>query len=50
LLIAVKPAGQGDDQKVKGLYEDCHCGKRLFVILFSNNIIQLVRIFAPYGA
>jgi len=49
LLIAVNPAGQGDDQKVKGLYEERHCGMRVFVISFEINIIQIVRIISPYG-
>jgi hypothetical protein len=25
LLLAVKPAGQGDDQKLKGMYDVRHC-------------------------
>ncbi len=30
------------------LYDVCHCTNRLSVILIDNNIIQFVRIFAPY--
>ena len=48
LLIAVNPAGQDGGQKVKGLYADCRCRKRSFVILFGNNITRLVRGFARY--
>ncbi len=25
LLVTVKSAGQGDDQKLKGMYDVCHC-------------------------
>ena len=49
LLIAVNPPGQGDDQEVNGLYEERHCGMRVFVISFGINIIQIVRIFSPYA-
>jgi hypothetical protein len=31
------------------LYGVCHCANRLSVIFIDNNIIRLVRIFAPYG-
>ena len=49
LLLAVKPAGQGDYQEMKWLYDVAHCPNRLSAILSDNNIIRLVRIFAPYG-
>ena len=49
LLVAVKPTGQCDDQKLKGMYDVRHCKNRLTVILFDNNIIRIIRIFAPYG-
>ncbi len=49
LLLAVKPACQGDYNEVERLDGDCHCTNRLYVILFDNNIIQLVQIFAPYA-
>jgi hypothetical protein len=48
LLIAVTPPGQGDEQGVKGLYEERRCGMRDFVVSFGINI-QAVRIFLPYG-
>ncbi len=48
LLVAVKPAGKGDDQRLKGMYDVRHCLNRLIVILFDNNSIRIVRIFAPY--
>jgi len=48
LLLAVKPAGQGDYKEMERLYGDCHYTNRLSLILFDNNIIQFVRIFAPY--
>ena len=41
--------GQGDYEKMERLYGVCHCANRLSVIFIDNNIIQLVRIFAPYG-
>ena len=47
LLIAVKPAGQGDNQKVEGLDDGIHCRKRWSVISFAYNIIRFVRVFAP---
>ena len=47
---AVKPAGQGDYKELKGLYDMDHCTNGLSVILPDNNIIRLVRIFAPYEA
>jgi len=25
LLVVVKPAGQGNNEKVEGLYDVCHC-------------------------
>jgi len=46
---ASRPAGQGNCDEVEGLYDVAHCTNRLSVILFDNNIIRLVRIFAPYG-
>ena len=49
LLVAIKPAGQGNYEEMERLYDVCHCTNRLSVILFDNNIIQLVRIFAPYA-
>ncbi|MEN8106702.1 MAG: hypothetical protein ABFS22_01705 [Pseudomonadota bacterium] len=49
LLVAVKPAGQGNYEEVEGLYDRGHCANRLSVILPDNNIIRFVRIFAPYG-
>jgi hypothetical protein len=50
LLVPVEPAGQGDYQQMKWLYDVAHCPNRLSVILPDNNIIRLVRIFAPYEA
>ena len=47
-LKIVKPAGQGDYEKVEWLYDMGHCTNRLSVLLADNNIIWLVRIFAPY--
>jgi len=49
LLMAVKPAGQGNYQEADRLYDMGHCTNRLSVNLRSNNIIRLVRVFAPYG-
>ena len=49
LLVAFKPTGQGDYEEVEGLYDMGHCTHRLSVILSDNNIIRLVRIFAPYA-
>jgi hypothetical protein len=46
---ALKPAGQVDYQEMERLYGGCHCANRLSVIFIDNNIIRLVRIFAPYG-
>jgi hypothetical protein len=46
---ALKPAGQVDYQEMERLYGGCHCTNRLSVIFSDNNIIRLVRIFAPYG-
>jgi hypothetical protein len=34
---------------VEWLYDMGHCTNRLSVLLSDNNIIRLVRIFAPYG-
>ena len=34
---------------MKWLYDVAHCPNRLSVILPDNNIIRLVRIFAPYA-
>jgi hypothetical protein len=34
--------------QVEGLYDIGHCTNRLSVIFSENNIIRLVRIFAPY--
>jgi hypothetical protein len=48
-LVTVKPTGQGDYEEVEGLYDMGHCTNRLSIILCDNNIIRLVRIFAPYG-
>jgi len=41
-------ACQGDHKEMERLYNVCHCENRS-VILIGNNIIQLVRIFAPDG-
>jgi len=41
-------AGQGNYDEVERLYGVCHCTNNLTVILFDNNIIALVRKFAPY--
>ena len=49
LLLAVMPAGQRDYEEAEGLYDRGHCPNRLAAILSDNNIIRLVRIFAPYG-
>jgi len=49
LLVAVKPAGQGDHEKMQGLYDVRHCLNRLSAIFFDNNIIRFARVFAPYG-
>ena len=49
LLVAVKPAGQGNYDEVERLYGVCHCTNNLAAIFFDNNIMRLVRIFAPYG-
>ena len=42
LLLAVKPAGQRNDEEVEGLYDRGHCPNRLAAILPDNNIIRLV--------
>jgi len=47
LLVAVKPTGKGDYEEMEGLYDRGHCSNRLSVISSDNNIIRLVRIFAP---
>jgi uncharacterized membrane protein len=49
LLVAVEPASQGDYQEMERFYGVCHCTNRLSVILLDNNIIQSIRIIAPYG-
>jgi len=49
-LLLVKPAGEGDDQKLERIDDVCHCQKKLSAILLKSNIIRLVRICAPYGA
>jgi len=49
LLMAVKPAGQGDYEEVGELNYMDHCTNRLSSNLSDNNIIRFVRIFAPYG-
>jgi len=49
LLLAVKPAGQSNYEEMEGLQNIWHFANRLSVILIDNNIIQFVRIFAPYG-
>ena len=49
LLLAVEPAGQGDYKEMERLYCIRHSTNRSSLILFDNNIIRLVRIFAPYG-
>lgn len=49
LLVSVEPPGQGHYEEAEGLYDVTHCPIRSSVILSENNIIQLVRIFAPYG-
>ena len=49
LLMAVTLAGQGNYQEVERLHDVGHWTNRLSVILPNNNIIRLVRIFAPYG-
>ena len=49
LLLAVEPAGEAGYQEMERLYGVCHCTNRLSTILIDNNIIQFVRIFAPYG-
>jgi hypothetical protein len=48
LLLAVKSAGQRNYEEVEGLYDRGHCQNRLAAILSDNNIIRLVRMFAPY--
>jgi len=48
LLMAIKPACQGNYEEMERLYDVCHCTNRLSVILIDNNIIQFIRIFAPY--
>jgi len=48
LLVSVKPTGQCDYEEVERLYDMGHQTNRLSVILFDNNIIPLVRFFAPY--
>ena len=47
--MAVKPAGQGHYEEMERLYCVRQSTHRLSLILFDNNIIWLVRIFAPYG-
>ena len=49
LLLAVDPAGQGDYMAMQRLYCVRYSMYRLSLISFYNNIIRLVRIFAPYG-
>ena len=49
LFATVKTADQGVGQKLERMYDVRHCQNRLSVILFDNNIIRFVRIFAPYG-
>ena len=49
LLVAIKLAGQGNYEEMEGLYDMGHCQNRLSVILFVNNIILFLRIFAPYA-
>jgi len=45
---AVKPTGQGTYEEMERLCSVSHCTNHLSVILVDNNIIRLVRIFAPY--
>jgi len=49
LLVAIKPACQGNYEEMERLYDVCHCTNRISVIFSDNNIIRLVRIFAPYA-
>jgi hypothetical protein len=49
LLVAVKPAGQRNNEEMERLYNRCHSSNRLSVILPDNNIIRFIRIFAPYA-
>ena len=49
LLVAFKPADQGDYQQMERLYDMGYRENRLSVALFDINIIRFVRIFAPYG-
>ena len=49
LLLAVESAGQGDYKEMERLYCVRHSTNRLSLILFDNNIIRLVRVFAPYA-
>ncbi len=49
LSLAVNPAGQVHYEEMEALYDMCHCTNRLSVILSDTNIIQFIRIFAPYG-
>ena len=49
LLLAVKPAGQHDYEEVEGVYDRGHCPNRIASIFSDNNILRLVRIFAPYA-
>jgi hypothetical protein len=49
LLMAVKPAGQGDYEEVGELNYMGHGTNRLSAIFFDYNIIRFVRIFAPYA-
>ena len=49
LLMAVKPAGQGNYQELERLHDMGHWTNRLSIILPNNDIIRLVRVFAPYG-
>lgn len=49
MCIAVKAADHGDDLEMASLYGVFHCTNNLPIRLIDNNIIRLVRIFAPYG-
>jgi len=50
MCIAVKPADHGDDLEMASLYGVFYCTNNLPIRLIDNNIIRLVRIFAPYAA
>ena len=48
LWVSLKPAGQGDDQKLEGMFDVRHCLKRLPTTVFDNSMKRFNQVFAPH--